>query len=147
MRNNVIMGDFTFFAPVQVHKFYFEKVGGLDKNPRKVIQNIGALALQNKNIYTLQLEVNLQIGGDKDKLFVVEAILGCMIEFSITSKENEKYLNSAVAILYSYLRPLVAQMTTMAKLPPLDLQPLNFEDIKIKVEHKEKSISKNGVKQ
>lgn len=142
MSSNVKVGKFIFSAPVQINKFYFEKVGKFDKNTRKVIQNIGASAIQDNTNYIVQLEIKLQIGEDKDKLFVVEAILGCMIEFSIPSKENEKYLNSAVAILYSYLRPLVAQMTTMAKLPPLDLQPLNFEDIKIKVEHKEKSIPK-----
>ena len=88
----------------------------------------------------------MQIGEDNSKLFIVEAILGCVIEFLDSNKENEKYLNNAVAILYSYLRPLVAQMTVMAKLPPLDLQPLNFENIKIKIERKEKLTAKKQSK-
>lgn len=36
-----------------------------------------------------------------------------------------------VAIIYSYLRPIVLQMTVMAKLPPLDLPPANFENFKV----------------
>lgn len=142
MSNDIKVGEFIFSAPVQIHKFYFEQVGKRDGKPKKIIQNIGAVALQDDNAYTVQLEVDLQIGEDDDKLFVVKSVLGCAIEFLSSSKENEKYLNNAVAILYSYLRPLVAQMTTMAKLPSLDLQPLNFEDIKIKIERKEKNTTK-----
>lgn len=139
MSNDIKVGEFMFSAPVQIHKCYFEQVGKRDGKPKKIIQNIDAVALQDDNAYTVQLEVDLQIGEDDDKLFVVKSVLRCAIKFLSSNKENEKYLNNAVAILYSYLRPLVAQMTTMAKLPPLDLQPLNFEDIKIKIERKEKN--------
>lgn len=142
MSNDIKVGEFIFSAPVQIHKFCFEQVGKCDGKPKKIIQNIGAVALQDDNAYTVQLEVDLQIGEDDDKLFVVKSILYCAIEFLSSNKENEKYLNNAVVILYSYLRPLIAQMTTMAKLPPLDLQPLNFENIKIKIERKEKNATK-----
>lgn len=146
MSNDIKVGKFSFSAPIQIHKFYFEQVGKRDGKPKKIIQNIDAVALQDDNAYIVQLEVNLQIGEDNSKLFIVEAILGCVIEFLDSNKENEKYLNNAVAILYSYLRPLVAQMTVMAKLPPLDLQPLNFENIKIKIERKEKLTAKKQSK-
>lgn len=146
MSNDIKVGKFSFSAPIQIHKFYFEQVGKRDDKPKKIIQNIDAVALQDGNAYIVQLEVNLQIGEDDNKLFIVEAILGCVIEFLDSNKENEKYLNNVIAILYSYLRPLVAQMTVMAKLPPLDLPPLNFENIKIKIERKEKHISRKHSK-
>ena len=136
MKNNIEVGTFRFKVPIQINKFAFEKVGKLDEKPKKIIQNIGTLDVQDKSaVYTVQLEVGLQVGENKYKLFIVEAILVCVIEFTTSNKENERCLNNAVAILYSYLCLLVTQMIAMAKLPPL-----NFDDIKVKVERKVKSL-------
>lgn len=33
-------------------------------------------------------------------------------------------------MLYSYLRPIVAQISVMSKIIPIDLPPLNFSNLK-----------------
>ena len=51
MSNDIKVGKFSFSAPIQIHKFYFEQVGKRDGKPKKIIQNIDAVALQDDNAY------------------------------------------------------------------------------------------------
>lgn len=42
---------------------------------------------------------------------------------------DKALFRNLISILYSYLRPIAAQISVMAKLPPLDLPILNFAEI------------------
>lgn len=49
--------------------------------------------------------------------------------FSFENGIDKKLFINLMSILYSYLRPIAAQISVMAKLPPLDLPILNFSEI------------------
>lgn len=121
---------------IQLKKFDFEQTGKLVADKKKEInleQKIGAIAKQeNTNSYILQLNVDMAFKQDEQDLFFIDSVIVGAIE--VGKNFDEKLLNNMVAIMFSYLRPIVAQMTVMAKLPPLDLQPVNFEEFEVKVE-------------
>lgn len=121
---------------IQLKKFDFEQTGKLVADKKKEInleQKIGAIAKQETtNIYIIQLNANIFFKQNEQDLFFIKAIIIGAIE--VGKDFEEKSLNNMVAIMFSYLRPMVAQMTVMAKLPPLDLQPVNFEEFEVKVE-------------
>lgn len=124
---------------IQLKKFDFEQTGKLVADKKKEInleQKIGAIAKQETtNIYIIQLNANIFFKQNEQDLFFIKAIIIGAIE--VGKDFEEKSLNNMVAIMFSYLRPIVAQMTVMAKLPPLDLQPANFEKFEVKVERRE----------
>ena len=124
---------------IQLKKFDFEQTGKLVVDKKKEInltQKIGAIAKQeNTNSYILQLNVDMAFKQDEQDLFFIDSVIFGAIE--VGKNFDEKLLNNMVAIMFSYLRPIVAQMTVMAKLPPLDLQPANFEEFEVKVERRE----------
>ena len=49
--------------------------------------------------------------------------------FSFKNGIDKKLFINLISILYSYLRPIAAQISVMSKLPPLDLPILNFSEI------------------
>ena len=51
--------------------------------------------------------------------------------FDYENELDEKLFPNLASILYSYLRPIVAQISVMAKLPPIDLPILNLSKIKV----------------
>lgn len=120
---------------IQVGEFNFKQVGKLTKDKSITMeQKIGAVAEKDKNTYIIQSKIDILFLQSEKEIFCIKsAIVGVI---SVGKNFNEKFLNNMVAIMYSYLRPLVAQMTVMAKLPPLDLPPLNFEDFKVSVKDK-----------
>lgn len=125
-------------STIQFKKFSFEQTGklGRDKKELSIKQSIGAIAKkqveERKKIeYIIQVEVNIDVMRSRNKVFNVNSSIIGAIEVEIGF--DEIYLNNMVAIIYSYLRPIVAQMTVMAKLPPLDLPPANFENFKVEI--------------
>lgn len=124
---------------IQLKKFDFEQTGKLVVDKKKEInltQKIGAIAKQeNTNSYILQLNVDMAFKQDEQDLFFIDSVIVGAIE--VGKNFDEKLLNNMVAIMFSYLRPIVAQMTVMAKLPPLDLPPVSFEEFEVKVERRE----------
>lgn len=120
---------------IRIMEFNFKQVGELTQSKKiEVKQGIGVDATKDKNIYTLQSKIDILLLQDKKEMFYVKsAIIGVI---DVEQNFDEKFLSNMVAIMYSYLRPLVAQMTVMAKLPPLDLPPLNFEDFEVSVKDK-----------
>ena len=124
---------------IQLKKFDFEQTGKLVADKKKEInlkQKIGAIAKQeNTNSYILQLNVDMAFRQDEQDLFFINSVIVGAIE--VGKNFDEKLLSNMAAIMFSYLRPMVAQMTVMAKLPPLDLQPVNFEEFEVKVERRE----------
>lgn len=51
--------------------------------------------------------------------------------FDYENELDKKLFPNLASILYSYLRPIVAQISVMAKLPPIDLPILNLGKIKV----------------
>ena len=51
--------------------------------------------------------------------------------FDYENELDEKLFPNLASILYSYLRPIVAQISVMAKLHPIDLPILNLSKIKV----------------
>ena len=51
--------------------------------------------------------------------------------FDYKNELDKKLFPNLASILYSYLRPIVAQISVMAKLPPIDLPILNLSKIKV----------------
>ena len=124
---------------IQLKKFDFEQTGKLVADKKKEInlkQKIGAIAKQeNTNSYILQLNVDMAFKQDEQDLFFINSVIVGAIE--VGKNFDEKLLSNMAAIMFSYLRPMVAQMTVMAKLPPLDLQPVNFEEFGVKVKRRD----------
>ena len=124
---------------IQLKKFDFEQTGKLVADKKKEInleQKIGAIAKQETtNIYIIQLNANIFFKQNEQDLFFIKAII--IGEIEVEKDFEEKSLNNMVAIMFSYLRPMVAQRTAMAKLPPLDLPPVSFEEFEVKVERRE----------
>ena len=128
-------------STIQLKKFSFEQTRKLEKDKKELFikRQIGAIAKkkqveERKKIeYVIQVEVNIDVmqSKNKNKVFNVNSLIIGAIEVEIGF--DETYLNNMVAIIYSYLRPIVAQMTVMAKLPPLDLPPANFDNFKVKI--------------
>lgn len=52
--------------------------------------------------------------------------------FGYKNKIDKKLLPNIASILYSYLRPIISQLSIMAKIPPIDLPILNLSDIEVK---------------
>lgn len=75
-------------------------------------------------------KINVDFQYAETRMISCEAVF--IASISVSEKFDERFLNNVVAIIYSYLRPIVAQMTIMAKTQPLDLPPLSFENITIK---------------
>ena len=115
---------------IQLRKFDFEQIKGLkDIENIELEQGIDAKYEKKDNTYIIFLGHQIKLKQKENLIYTVNS----MIMGHIEVKENfdPKYLNNVVAILYSYLRPMVAQVTVMAKLPPLDLPPMNFIDLKL----------------
>lgn len=130
---------------IQLKKFDFQQTGKPEQKKKVSLnQKIGAIAKkENKNKYIeyfIQVNTDLSFRQEDSEVFYVESIIVSIIQ---TKKDfDESLLNNMVAIMYSYLRPMVAQVTVMAKLQPLDLPPANFENFKVKVEN-QSIINKN----
>ena len=117
---------------IQLKKFDFEQTGELNKKAKiNLSQGVGAIAKkESENQYNIQLNVDLSF-KQKHEVFYIQAAILSIIE--VSDNFEEALLNNMVAIMYSYLRPMVAQMTVMAKLPPLDLPPVSFEEFKVNI--------------
>ena len=118
---------------IQIKKFDFCQTEKLIKNKQiKLEQTIEANARKDDNQYAIQVNIKLLAKQDEKTLFYVKSIIIAIIE--VEANFQEDYLNNMVAIIYSYLRPMVAQMTAMAKLPLLDLPPMNLENFRVTIE-------------
>lgn len=120
---------------IQLKKFDFQQTGKPEqKKKANLSQGIGAVAKkESENQYFIQLNADISLKQENTEIFCIESVIIGVIK--VEKDFDENLLNNMVAIMYSYLRPMVAQVTVMAKLQPLDLPPANFEDFKVEVEH------------
>ncbi len=69
--------------------------------------------------------------GDME-IFHIRLVMIGTVEVGNAFKES--LLNNAVLIMQFYLQPIVEQMITIAKLPPLDLPFIDFGEFEVKIE-------------
>lgn len=138
---NVIKQHNSFkIETIQLKKFDFEQTGELrQENKISLDQKIGAVAKKSENQYIIQLNVDISFKQEELELFYIKSDIIGVIE--VENNFEESLLKNMVAIMYSYLRPMAAQITVMAKLPPLDLPPANFEDFKVTVEEMKPQVN------
>ncbi len=83
--------------------------------------------------FYLYVKVGLYQNNDENKKIEI-----CSIEaqiagiFGYKDEIDKKLLPNIASILYSYLRPVISQLSIMAKIPPIDLPILNLSDIEVK---------------
>ena len=83
---------------------------------------------------TIQFDLGIQLklfqeDGNKNKIDLGIMQFHLAGIFSFKNGIDKKLFINLMSILYSYLRPIAAQISVMAKLPPLDLPILNFSEI------------------
>ena len=123
----------AYFQINTIQLFAFQFVKKHIENKDKTKNNIQIEAKKKKNKDSeidIVTKINIDFQYTQTRMISCEAIFISCIKKK--KKFDERYLNNVVAIIYSYLRPIVAQMTIMAKTRPLDLPPLSFENITIK---------------
>ncbi len=117
---------------VMLEKFEFKKNNIEKFVAHKFNIDVNAVAFKSSQQYDVvsQLRSSL-VDSDGRSLFKIygEIVVGIEVEESF----DEALLNNVVAIGFSYFRPLVAQMTVMAKLPPLDLPVVDLSDATIEI--------------
>ncbi|WP_300755242.1 hypothetical protein [uncultured Brachyspira sp.] len=86
---------------------------------------------ENTLQFNLSIALRLHQSVDIDKIIDIGVIQSKISGiFIYDGKVNEEIFPSLASILYSYLRPIVAQISVMAKLPPIDLPILDLSKIK-----------------
>ncbi len=87
---------------------------------------------ENKLQFDLSVALRLHQNIDVDKITDIGIIQSKISGiFIYNGKLDEKVFPNLASILYSYLRPIVAQISVMAKLPPIDLPIVNLSKIKV----------------
>ncbi len=117
---------------------FFQKNNVINKDEIAINLNMGSFYSTRKDIENsiqLNLSVDIELFQediDKNKISIatIETIIVGIFEYK--NDISEKLLPNLVSILYSYIRPIVAQFSVMAKLPPIDLPILNLSKIEVK---------------
>ncbi|KLI13515.1 hypothetical protein [Brachyspira hyodysenteriae] len=117
---------------------FYQKNNILNRDEIAISLNMGSYYSTRKDIENsiqLNLSVDIELfqeNENKDNISIatVETIVVGIFEYK--NNISEKLLPNLVSILYSYIRPIVAQFSVMAKLPPIDLPILNLSKIEVK---------------
>ena len=121
---------------IQVDNFKFNLITNLMNNNIEIANDIGIKTGTNisyskredDNLILAELNIKIDLMMSDYILAHIESnIIGL---FKFKNEFNEKMINNIAAMLYSYLRPIVAQMSVMSKIMPIDLPPLNFSNLK-----------------
>lgn len=128
-------------SSIEIKKFNFEqnpeiKEGDIDKF--EFSKTIGAIARKKddkeKDKFLIQLNLNIKANNNNKKnIYNISTSIVSLIEFEVKDEQNEILLNNAVAIMFSYLRPIIAQITMLSGFPPYHLQPVSFEQFKVDI--------------
>lgn len=86
--------------------------------------------IENKTEFSAEVILRLKIGGDDGVPFNVMVQMGATFEWDKTCFENlECFLNkNAVALLVSYIRPVVSNITSFSKYPTLNIPFIDLSD-------------------
>ena len=121
---------------IQVVDFKFNLITNLMNNNIEIANDIGIKTGTNisyskredDNLILAELNIKIDLMMSDYILAYIESnIIGL---FKFKNEFDERMINNIAAMLYSYLRPIVAQMSVMSKIMPIDLPPLNFSNLK-----------------
>ncbi|HEB9338046.1 TPA: protein-export chaperone SecB [Campylobacter coli] len=123
---------------IEIKKFNFEQNGVLDDSGTiNCKNNIGVIAHQKddkkKDIFLIQLDLDIQADSGSESVYNISTTILSLIAFETKDEQNKILLNNAVAIMFSYLRPMIAQITMLSGFPPYHLQPVSFEEFEVKI--------------
>ena len=90
--------------------------------------NISYSKKEEDNIILTELNIKIDLMMSYKILAHIESTIIGLFKFK--NGFDEIMINNIAAMLYSYLRPIVAQMSVMSKIIPIDLPPLNFSNLK-----------------
>jgi len=109
-----------------------------DNKPVSVSSSLGVqYTKKNKNVQ-VTLSVN---SDDKNQPFIFNIVLAGLFDFKELPKpkELEKIVNiNCAAILFPYVREIVADLTRRADIPPFHMDPVNFVNFYEKLEQSRK---------
>jgi len=148
MENDIYQFEFRDFRLLSIH---FELKNNKEYKPTKDVRVSTVLSLKHdllKDKKRLRLFMKLDICGD-ELPFSLGAEVGGLFVFPKTIK-NASSLDkvariNCAAIVFPYLREIVADITRRANLPILNLPPVNFvENYQSRRTTKTKQLSKEG---
>mgnify|MGYP004531077733 CR=1 FL=1 len=121
---------------IQVVDFKFNLINNLMNSNIEIANNIGIKTGANisyskkeeDNLILTELNIKMDLMMSDNILAHIESTIIGLFKFK--NEFNERIINNIAAMLYSYLRPIVAQMSVMSKIIPIDLPPLNFSNLK-----------------
>ncbi len=122
---------------IQVVDFKFNLINNLMNSNIEIANDIGIKTGTNisyskkeeeDNLILTELNIKIDLMMSDNILAHIESTIIGLFKFK--NEFNERIINNIAAMLYSYLRPIVAQMSVMSKIIPIDLPPLNFSNLK-----------------
>ncbi len=90
--------------------------------------NISYSKKEEDSLILTELNIKIDLMMSDNILARIESTIIGLFKFK--NEFDERMINNIAAMLYSYLRPIVAQMSVMSKILPVDLPPLNFSNLK-----------------
>lgn len=121
---------------IQVVDFKFNLINNLMNSNIEIANDIGIKTGTNisyskkeeDNLILTELNIKIDLMMSDNILAHIESTIIGLFKFK--NEFDERMINNIAAMLYSYLRPMVAQMSVMSKIIPIDLPPLNFSNLK-----------------
>ena len=122
---------------IQVVDFKFNLINNLMNSNIEIANDIGIKTGTNisyskkeeeDNLILTELNIKIDLMMSYKILAHIESTIIGLFKFK--NGFDEIMINNIAAMLYSYLRPIVAQMSVMSKIIPIDLPPLNFSNLK-----------------
>lgn len=124
---------------IRVLKFSFETYDFITSKGKLTLNtSVRSVAKKKDDGYSVALQIKIDTTKDEKKEGF-GSYAEIVVDIKTEPSFDESYLNNATAIAFSYLRPLIAQMTVMSKMPPLDLNPLDFSELEVEIIDKEES--------
>lgn len=120
---------------IQFSKINFEKFELLEKVEIRLEQNLAPTILtldDNKLLVILNSSLLAIAAENNKKIFSFD--IEIQGHFKILKEDletNHKLHRNLVSIVFSYIRPIIAQITALSGLPPLNLPPLDLSKIEI----------------
>lgn len=121
---------------IQVVDFKFNLINNLMNSNIEIANDIGIKTGTNisyskkeeDNLILTELNIKIDLMMSDNILAHIESTIIGLFKFK--NEFDERMINNIAAMLYSYLRPIVVQMSVMSKIIPIDLPPLNFSNLK-----------------
>ncbi|MCV3508848.1 protein-export chaperone SecB [Campylobacter sp. CNRCH_2016_3089] len=127
-------------SSIEIKKFNFEQNPEIKKDDIdeiKCVNTIGAAAQKKDDTvndnFLVQLDLNIKANSKDKNIYHISTTILSLIAFETKDEQNKILLNNAVAIMFSYLRPMIAQITMLSGFPPYHLQPVSFEEFEVKI--------------